>query len=434
MLDFLRKLISDRNPLRLLWHWAWAVLAAVVYRFPARHLKIIFVTGTKGKTTTTWSIGSLLQACGVKTAVSTTALYRLGDKVWANESKMTTLGRFGLQKFLRQAVESGCAVAVVEVSSQALTQSRLWGVRGIGMVWTNLQNDHLEYHGGWENYRAAKGKLLAQVRAGGFAVLNADDAEFGWFAEQAQKYNLKVWSVGEKNANYTLKNFVFEERNLSFEVGDLGRFEANFSGKFNIQNLAEAVLAVRAYGFEIAKIREILPKIKPVPGRLEVVENPLDLNLCLDFAYTPKALEEGLKALRAKMRGGELWVMFGAVAGGRDARKRPEMGLVAEKLADRVVLTDDDLGPDDDSAQVIAGIISGFSAEYRAGQKWRQIVPREQAVEFILQNAKKGDWVLFAGKGCEQVQHFGSRQRPYNERKVIEITCAKIKKSIEYKQ
>ncbi len=425
-MNFLRKIISDRNPLRLLWHWCWAVLAAAIYRFPARDLDVIFVTGTKGKTTTTWSIGSLLHECGESVAVSTTALFRMNEKVWANESKMTTLGRFGLQRFLREAVKNNCKVAVVEVSSQALTQSRLWGVGGVGVVWTNLQNDHLEYHGGWENYRSAKGKIFAQVKKGGFAILNSDDAECDWFAQTAQKNNLKIAKVGESGADFATHDFDFDEEGLSFALGDLGRFEAKFSGKFNIQNLAEVVVAVKNYGIDLEKIRQSLKKIEPVPGRLEKIKNDLGLNLFLDFAYTPKALEESLKALRTKMSAGKLWVMFGAVAGGRDARKRPEMGAVAEKFADRVVLTDDDLGPDDDSAEVIAGIVRGFSANY-SPEKWTQITPREKAVEYVLENMQMGDWVLFAGKGCEQVQHFGSRQRKYCEKEIIENACQKLR-------
>lgn len=427
-MNFFRKIISDRNPVRLFWHWCWAVVAAVRYGFPARELDVIFVTGTKGKTTTTWSIGSLLHECNIPVAVATTALFRMQDKVWANESKMTTLGRFGLQKFLREAVNQKCKTAVIEVSSQALTQSRLWGVRGAGVVWTNLQNDHLEYHGGWEGYREAKGKLFAQVRKNGFAILNFDDAEYGWFAKRAHQNDLRVFATGEKSPDYPTRDFIFQENSLSFELGNFGKFSAQFSGKFNIQNLAEAILAVQNYGIEIEKIREILPRIKPVPGRLEKIENKIGLNLFLDFAYTPKALEESLKALRSKMRAGKLWVMFGAVAGGRDERKRPELGAVAEKFADRVVLTDDDLGENDDSAEVIAGIVDGFSGNYRTTQNWMQITPREEAVKYVVQNMEAGDWALFAGKGCEHVQHFGNRQRPYNEREVIENACLKLEK------
>lgn len=428
MLDYLRKKIPDRNPLRLAWHKVCGMWSALSRGLPGRKLDIIFVTGTKGKTTTAWTLGTILQLSGVQTAVATTALFRCRDEVWANETKMTTLGRAALQDFLKRAHRSGCQVAVVEASSQAMTQSRLWGMRARGTVWTNLQEDHLEYHGGWEKYRQAKGNIIAKVHADGFTVLNADDPEYGWFARRAEQDNVRVWSVGQGSQDWQIKQIQIDAQGMQFELG-AEKLAAQFTGNFNVFNLAEAALAAHAYGLGWDDIRAALQQARPVPGRLEEVINQRGLQIYIDFAYTPQALTEALAAVREKMNPkGKLWVMFGAVAGGRDVSKRPKMSAAAEQAADKIILTDDDLGPEDDSEQVLAGVVQGFSTKMQGqkNQKWWQITPREKAVEFVLRTAQVGDAILFAGKGCEQLQHFGARQRKYSELEVIEQNLVKL--------
>lgn len=433
MLSWIRKIIPDRNPIRLFWHKFFAVFAAIFYNFPARKIKVVFVTGTKGKTTTAWVLGSLLQESEIKTAVATTALFRMKNKVWANETKMTTLGRLKLQSFIKKAVKEKCEVVVIETSSQASTQSRLWGIPAVGFVWTNLQEDHLEYHGGWDNYKEAKGELIKNVNKNGFVILNADDAEVGFFIKKAKGLDVNLVGtkpavVSKKITKWKIGSQKFSAQGLSFSLGKEKNFKANFTGKFNVQNIAEAMVAAHKMGVSLSKLKKALAKVSPVPGRLEEVKNKKGLQIFIDFAYTPAALENALSAVRERMnKKGKLWVVFGAVAGGRDVRKRSVMGAVADKMADRIVLTDDDLGPDDVSEEVIEGIVSGFSGKMKKAENknWWRVTPREKAVDLALKKAKRGDSVLFAGKGCETVQHYGSRQKKYSERKVVEKALKK---------
>ncbi|MFA5948516.1 MAG: Mur ligase family protein, partial [Candidatus Gracilibacteria bacterium] len=277
-IKYLRKAIPETNFLRLLYHKIMAVIAAVYYRFPSEALTVIAVTGTKGKTTTTNLITNILSFAGEKVGMTSTANFQIGDKKWINDLKQTTLSPFKLQGLLRQMVNEGCKYAVLETSSHAFTQSRIWGINIDVGVFTNITPEHIEYHGNFNNYLNAKGGIFKQVTRGKrkfgvekTLIMNADDPYFTYFNQFVS--DRKV-SFGLRNGNVTAKeiqrladcsHFVLQVPNNSISV------KLNLPGDFNILNSLAADSVCIGLNISVEKIKEGLEKSSTIQGRFEHV-------------------------------------------------------------------------------------------------------------------------------------------------------------------
>jgi UDP-N-acetylmuramoyl-L-alanyl-D-glutamate--2,6-diaminopimelate ligase len=409
-------------------HRALMVMAARAYGQPASKLRLIGVTGTNGKTTTTYLLKAMLEAAGEGVGLLGTVTYQIGER--SVPSTNTTPGMLELHRHLAGMVGHGLRWCAMEVSSHALDQGRIDGLSFDAGVLTNIGSDHLDYHHTREQYAAAKRRLFDALRPNGHAVLNLDDA-YGraWYAELAQR-SCVTYSIGPEGV-------VPSEEHLLSGVSPMVRarhvhcgwdgislvIESPWGavpvgtplvGRHNVENIVAASATALALGIAPSAIQRALATFAQVPGRMERVSSEGGVTVVIDYAHTADALRLVLLALRELVRG-RVIVVFGC-GGNRDQSKRPVMGEVASVLADQVVLTSDNPRQEDPLEiieHVKAGFVDGFSAY--------QIVPdREQAIATALSLASADDAVLVAGKGHEAYQIFDHTTVPFSDRAMVQ--------------
>lgn len=422
MFKYLKATISNTNPLRLLYHKLIAVAAAVYYRFPSRYLHVIAVTGTKGKTTTTHLISSILQEAGYKVGFASTVSFKVADTQWVNKTKTTTLGPFFLQKLLRNMVEQNCTHAVLEVSSHAIIQNRIWGINVDTAVFTNLGEDHLDYHGGFENYLRAKGLLFSRLhrsvrksRIQKISVLNKEDPNFNYFdqflADRKYTFGFGGGTCFASDIELLPAGSRFT---LHIPNNHMGIF-FQLPGEFNVSNALAAATVGLANNIPLSTIKTALEKALPIPGRFEHIQSGQNFSVIVDYAHTAESLENLLKLYRILTKG-KLFVVFGATGGGRDKGKRPKMGAIADQYADYLIVTDDD-PYEEDEWQIIEQVSSGIQRV--EGDRFWKIPNREEAIKLSLTLAGEGDAVIIAGKGAEEVQMIHGQAVPWDDRKIV---------------
>ncbi|EPY2900453.1 UDP-N-acetylmuramoyl-L-alanyl-D-glutamate--2,6-diaminopimelate ligase [Cronobacter sakazakii] len=396
-----------------------SALAGHFYDEPSERLRLIGVTGTNGKTTTTQLIAQWCQRLGETSAVMGTVGNGLLGKVIPTEN--TTGSAVDVQHVLSGLAAQGATVAAMEVSSHGLVQHRVAALKFAATVFTNLSRDHLDYHGDMEHYEAAKW-LLFSAHHYGQAVINADD-EVGrrWLAKLPDAVAVSM----ENNINpgchgrwLRADAVEYHDRGATLRFssswGD-GEIESRLMGAFNVSNLLLALGTLLALGYPLAALLESAPRLQPVNGRMEVFSAPGKPTVVVDYAHTPDALEKALQAARLHCAG-KLWCVFGC-GGDRDKGKRPLMGAIAEQFADVVVVTDDNPRTEDPKA-IIADILTGMLDAGRA----RVVEGRAEAVTNAIMQAAENDVVLLAGKGHEDYQIVGTRRLDYSDR----VTAARL--------
>ncbi|MCB9803080.1 UDP-N-acetylmuramoyl-L-alanyl-D-glutamate--2,6-diaminopimelate ligase [Candidatus Nomurabacteria bacterium] len=405
MLNFFRK-ITPRF-LKQAYHWFLARVAALFYFFPSNKLIVIGVTGTNGKTTTVNLISQILEALGEKVFLSSTVNFKLGKKEWLNNKKMTMLGRFATQKLLRQAVKENCRFAIIESSSQGIDQFRHLGINYDLVVFTNLTPEHIEAHGGFENYRAAKEKLFKHLsnsrrkivfgkKINKIIISNADDSE----TERLKKYSVDQFvTYGFQNsADFQAKNLILESGLVSFELGQ-EKIKTKLLGKFNAYNILASIVAVKNLGFSETEI--LKTSFQGVPGRQELIENNKGFQVMVDYAPEPESLKQLYQALK-NLNYHKLIHVLGSCGGGRDRARQPILGEMAGQFADIVVVTNED-PYDDDPQEIMTNVSAGaIKAGKEANKNLYEVLDRKQAIIKALSLAKSGDLVLITGKGAEQ--------------------------------
>ncbi|MBI2382114.1 MAG: UDP-N-acetylmuramoyl-L-alanyl-D-glutamate--2,6-diaminopimelate ligase [Gammaproteobacteria bacterium] len=394
-------------------------LAGRFFSQPSRQLDLIGVTGTNGKTTTTQLLARVLTGLGKPCAVMGTIGYGVPGALV--DSPNTTPNALSIQRFLAQMLAQGVQAAAIEVSSHGLVQGRVAGLRFAAGVFTNLTQDHLDYHGTMQAYGEAKRLLFLQPELG-VAVINADDP-FGHHllgdpsiraTKYAYGYSQGGGASGKLPAIFA-ERFAFSDRGISARLrtpwGE-GELNSNLLGAFNLSNLLAVVATLGALGHPLDAILAELAKPQSVPGRMECYgggDKPLAV---VDYAHTPDALEQALKALRGHCRG-RLWCVFGC-GGDRDRSKRPLMAAIAEACADRVLVTNDNPRTEDPQA---------ILADIRGGLKHpEQVVvelDRAAAIALALSQAQAGDVVLIAGKGHEEYQIMGKDSLDFSDAREV---------------
>ncbi len=396
-----------------IYHTVLAALAALVFGFPARKLRVVGVTGTDGKTTTVACIAAILREAGKKTAVASTIDFRIGERTWVNASKFTTLSGWKVQKFLREAVRAECEVAVLEVSSHALDQGRVFGIPFDVAVITNVTREHLDYHGTMKEYRRAKRRLFDRAKVG---VVNLDMENPGEFLETLPPKKI-TYSRLDRQADVLAENIETTLGGSSFHVGET-EFCVALPGLFNIENALAALAAVVPFGISFDTAARALAKITGVPGRMERVSNDLGIIILIDYALTPNALQN-LYELVSKMKPNErakILAVFGA-CGDRDRGKRPLMGEIVSSYADIIVLTNEDPYTEDPKRivrEIKKGIVNKTPRE-----NLFIIMDRRKAIAKAIRLATPGDIVVITGKGAEEVMAIGNERIPWNDRRVI---------------
>ena len=385
---------------------AMGPMSAGFFDRPAEHLVLIGVTGTNGKTTTTYLLESIFRSAGwVPGMVGTTGVRIDGRPVPFDR---TTPEAPDLQRLLSQMVDEGVRAAAMEVSSHGLHQHRVDGVRFACSVFTNLSQDHLDYHGTMEEYFAAKARLFTPDLSDR-AVVNHDSPEGRWLSERAE---VPTVTFGlEYGADLRATDLELLTSGIEFSVAGR-RYRSRLRGTFNVYNCLGAIAAGREVGIDGETLSEGLAALPGVPGRLEPVEAGQSFPVLVDYAHTPDSLENVLTALR-KLARGRLLVVFGC-GGDRDRRKRPLMGEVATRLADLSILTSDN--PRSEEPEAIIGQIEAGAR--RGGGAFVVEPDRRAAIRWALAEARPGDVVLIAGKGHETGQEFRDRTIPFDDRVV----------------
>jgi UDP-N-acetylmuramoyl-L-alanyl-D-glutamate--2,6-diaminopimelate ligase len=391
-------------------------LISARYGNPAKSLRVIAVTGTNGKTTTACFINEILKEAGMTTAMFTTALIEVAGKSQLNDLNATVGLTSRMQQFFREAKRAKVDYVILEVTSHALQQHKLATVPIEAAVMTNLTQDHLDYHKTMEAYASAKGKLFASDPS--YIVLNRDDEWFDFFnkypaSEQKITYGTdddaeaKINSVKLYRKGSEAKLLIDHQTDLFLTTA--------LPGRFNVYNMVAAAATAYVLGVKLNDIVEGVANLDGVPGRFESVAEGVDYDVIVDYAHTPDALEKLLEAAKAIAKK-RVILVFGAT-GDRDKGKRPIMGEIATKFADRIILTDDESYNEDPQAirdQVREGIIAG-----KGDGMTLEIADRREAIEKALSIAKKGDMILIAGMGHEQFRIVNGERLPWNDGDVV---------------
>ena len=396
---------------------AWALLCANWFDNPATRLHMIGITGTNGKTTTATLIKSVLEADGRKVGMIGTVQNWIGDK--AVGADHTTPDPYALQELLAQMVEAGCDTCVMEVSSHALDQERVAGcVFDVG-VFTNLTQDHLDYHGTMEAYMAAKKRLFSLCRVG---IFNRDDPWFERISEGVP-CTVSTYSAGDDRADYVARNIRRRADGVDFEllgISQIGHVRMQIPGQFTVYNALAAATTCLSVGMAFDRVAEALSAAPGVKGRAEVVPTGRDFTVVIDFAHTPDGLENICRTLK-ECCPGRLITVFGC-GGDRDRGKRPQMGAIAARLSDHVVVTSDNPRTEDPDA-IIAEILTGLDG---TDTPYRAIENRIEAIGWAIRNAAPGDTVLLAGKGHETYQILKNETIRLDEREVVAQALAAL--------
>lgn len=399
---------------------AAAVLAAVFFRHPSRAMRVIGVTGTNGKTTVTHLIDHLLRAGGARTGLIGTIQTRIGDR--SSGAVNTTPEAVELQRLFAQMRDAGVSHAVMEVSSHALELDRVAGTRFHTAVFTNLTQDHLDFHGSMEAYREAKGKLFARLgneygdtRADqAFAVVNLDDPVGKWMARQTTAQTV-TYGV-DRPADLRAREVEVDTRGVRFVAeidGRRTRVQVPLPGRFSVYNTLAAVGAGWIQGLDLDWMADQLARVSGVPGRMERVDAGQPFGVVVDYAHTPDSLDNVLQALR-EVASGRLIVVFGC-GGDRDRTKRPLMGRIAYTRADYAILTSDNPRTEDPE-RILDDIEAGLREIGADTSRYERISDRTEAIRRAIHLAGERDVVLIAGKGHETYQIIGRRKFPFDDR------------------
>ncbi|MCF7812658.1 UDP-N-acetylmuramoyl-L-alanyl-D-glutamate--2,6-diaminopimelate ligase [Candidatus Gracilibacteria bacterium] len=424
MLSFFRKIIPERSGLRLWYHKISAILAAVWYRFPSHRLRVIAVTGTSGKSTTVELIWYLLQKSGKKCGALSTIQFHFGDEIVENESLRTTLRPWKVQRYLRRMVREECEYAVLEVSSHALDQDRIWGVNVDTAVLTNIaDNEHIDYHGTFADYVHTKLQLFTRTNAGSrkphipkVFVLNRDDAHFDLFADLSidKKWTYsrrKPSDIQSHDVNYTPRNTEFDLRIPNNQV----HIQAPLIGEHNLENILASIAVAVSHGVKVTDVQKYFAAHPGVSSRLELIEKGQNFSVVVDYTYKPSALRAVLSTLK-KLIHGKLIVVWGG-AGGRAPENWQQSGRLLHEFADEIVLTTDD--PYDQDPRFIASTIRQVIPR-QEGAGFFEIEDRYEAIRYALLTAQEDDMVLVAGRGHEKVQTIGKKKIPFVDKEVCE--------------
>ena len=389
---------------------AYGIICANWFGNPANSLKLIGVTGTNGKTTVTSLIKNVLTACGLKTGLIGTIQNEIGEEILPTDK--TTPDAYDLQALFRKMADAGCEYTVMEVSSHALDQCRIGNIHFDVAVFTNLTQDHLDYHKTMEHYFAAKRRLFDITEVG---VINIDD-DYGRELSLSAGCSVVTCSLNNPNADFYATNIECVSDGVSFHFSCnniMSRIHFAMPGLYSVQNALAAAAVCREVGISIEKIAETLNNCTGVKGRSEIIPTGRDFTVICDYAHTPDGLLNILPSMKQFAKG-RLITLFGC-GGDRDKRKRPLMGEAAAQHSDFVIITSDNPRTEEPMA-IIEDIIPGvekFQTPYIVCPN------RREAIAYAINHAQPGDVIVLAGKGHEDYQVIGTEKIHMDEREIV---------------
>ncbi len=396
----------------------YAEMCAKWFGDPTKRLKVIGVTGTNGKTSVSYMLKVILEAAGHKVGLIGTIHNMIGDETYPTIN--TTPGPYQLNELFSEMLEKGCDYAVMEVSSHALDQRRVHGVNFEAAMFTNLTQDHLDYHVTMENYMLAKKRLFSMSR---IAIINFDDP---WYEKLSDNLScpVKTYSAVTDDASYSAKNIVYSPTGVEFEfVGYsvIGRMRLHTGGRFTVYNAMCAATCAVELGIPVQIISSALDNLQGVKGRAEVVPTGRDFTVIIDYAHTPDGLENVLSTFK-ECEKNRLIAHFGC-GGDRDRTKRPLMAKVCARLADFVIVTSDNPRTEDPE-KIIEDVLEGLTD---TKTKYVTIPNRVEAIHYAIENARKGDIIVLAGKGHETYQILADKTIHLDEREVVKEALERLK-------
>lgn len=410
----IRKIIPTKvfNFFNPAYHWTLSLCSAIYYGFPSRHIKVIAVTGTKGKSSTTEILNAILEKAGYKTALSNTIRYKIGNQSNRNLSKMSTPGRFFLQRLIRQAVDANCRYLILEMTSQGALLYRHRFIELDTLIFTNLTPEHIEAHGSYENYLNSKLSIARNMENSRKPVktiiTNSDDKESQQFL--ACKADKKI-TFGIKDVEpFTLSNsgidFTFAGKNI----------HTNLQGQFNLYNILGAISCAKEEKVSDQVIIDAIENLSVIPGRLEKFQAK-NFTVIVDYAHTVDSLKKIYEVFKTSPMIGVL----GGTGGGRDTWKRQEMGKIADTYCKEIILTNED-PYDEDPDKIVADVANGI-----ANHKPKIIMDRRLAIREALKLALPGDFVIITGKGTDPfIMGPNGSKLPWSDSAIVREELAKI--------
>jgi len=398
------------------YHYALAYIGNLFYRSPSKEITVIAVTGTKGKSTVTELITTILEADGNKVASLSTIQFKIGDDVQKNMFKMTTPGRLFVHKFLRQAVDAKCTYAVLEMTSEAAKQFRHKFVEMDALVFTNLTPEHIESHGSFEKYKAAKLEIAKQLAYSAkqprYIVSNTDDEHGQDFLDIAVEEKLP-YQLSDLKLHTLHKDgigLIFQDADEEMTI------RVPLVGLFNVYNALAAITLTRAMGVQLRTIAEALRTLPPIKGRVEHFSTAKgaakQVTAIVDYAHTPDSLEKLYQAFKDQKK----VCVLGNTGGGRDTWKRPEMAHIAEQYCDQIILTNED-PYDEEPRKIIDEMIKGIEDKTKVDV----IMDRRMAIRTALEEAEDGGYVIISGKGTDPyIMGPHNTRQPWSDAEVVQ--------------
>lgn len=451
MKSLLKRLMPETSPVRLLYHRLKALIAAIAYGFPARRLTVIGITGTDGKTTSVGMTAHILNVCGLKTGALSTAFFQVGTAVSWNPTQKTSPSPFLVQRFLKELVQAGCTHAVIECSSHGLLQGRVNHLFPTIAAITNVSEEHLDYHGTMERYRADKGMLFRMLKGHGVKVLNRKDATYELYRTIPSAWTI---AYGRNEANYQGEALWLTDESMhttSTEAvlhrrgtDETWALRLMIAGVFNRENALCAIGCAFAAGVDIDAAARALASFKGIPGRMERIASDTtlgaghrvgqDFSVFVDFTVTPQSYQATLSAFASMIERGtgkRLLVLCGS-CGDRMKEKRPLIGGIVASFADIAVVTNEDPYTEDPETiidEVLRGVPRGVTIyrslahlpphDQRSNKFFIRISDRLEAIRFLLSQAKSGDIVVLCGKGSDVTMMTKDGQVPWDEREIV---------------
>lgn len=407
IVSILKKIVPSWvvRPLRPMYHGLLSFFMALSYGFPARKLTVIGVTGTKGKSTTAEMLFSILRAAGYRTALISTIRFAIEDESEPNRYKMTLQGRGFAQAFMRKALRAGCTHLVIEVTSESVLQYRHWFLELDGLIVTNIQHEHIESHGSFTNYVAAKRAIVATLvrspKPHKILVANGDSPESHTFLSARVSKAIGF-------SAHDIKNLSGDEQGVGFEYAGT-RFLLPLPGTFNALNALAALKFCEAFGIPLPIAMHALKALPTVRGRVERIEAGQDFLVVVDYAHTP----DSLRALYSAFPKRRKICVLGNTGGGRDVWKRPLMGSIADESCEKVILTNEDPYDEDPRA-----IVNAMTRDMKRAPEI--IIDRREAIRHALSIASPGDAVLISGKGTDPfIMEKGGVKTPWSDERVV---------------
>jgi len=421
-----------------LYYWVIAYCGAVVYGFPSRKMLVIGITGTKGKTSTAHYVWSVLQHSGIKTGMITTVAVRIGDEEQVNTMHMSMPGRFFLQKTMKDMLRAECKAVIVETTSQGIDQYRHKGIAYDIAIFTNLSPEHIDSHGSYKNYRAAKAKLFEYISYASpkiwsgkkippTSILNFDDEEYSFYnsISAPQKYTYGLQDGAQIRATHVLTT----PHTVSFSV-DTTRYDLSVAGTFMIPNALAAIAVAKHLYLDMARVSEAIHNVKHIAGRMQEIKTTTGFRVFVDYAHEKLSMKALLTNLKAMAEGKRVIVVFGAEGGGRDKSKRKDMSEVVSLHADYAVVSDTD--PYDEDPMFIVEDIGQYLGSFGMvkDKNYFLISDRRRGIYKALTLAQPGDIVVCTALGAqESMARENGTFLPWNDVRVVEEELTRLEKN-----